>query len=310
MGKELTDSFSMQESSPSKPIYHYVLAELLTPEINDPNIEESTKKFGDRFYNYYNNGFGISLPDNPMGKLRFTSTEIIEYLGLPTDRVIVHINTFHRKEDLDQIITSALNLGVKDLLCISGDGNPRLHRLEERELGFEPTPIGAATSIELLKYIHREFPGKFSCGVAFNPYEEHNFEFGKLVKKIDAGAEFIGTQLYLPSGLVEGFEHRSNLELLAQYKKPVVFGIWTPPSKPGDNSEKSVKRINTFLEVMVPYYSEQIIALLKEKLIKDGYNTKNIIKSVKEKYAPLYPSFTEYFTAPILQKMKEWMKIL
>ncbi len=299
----------MQESDTTKPIYEYVLAELLTPELSNPDIEKEIEKFGQRFHNYYNAGFAISLPDNPMGNLRFTATEVMEFLELPAERVIIHLNTFHRKQDLDQMIESSINLGVQNLMLISGDGNPKLHRLEENELGCEPTPIGAATSIELLKYIHREYPGKFHCGVAFNPYEEHDFEFGKMDKKVDAGAEFVGTQLYLPQGLVEGFEHYSPLENLGKYKKPVVFGIFTPSIEAGDRSEKALRRVDLFLEVIKPYYSEEVIESLKNKLIEDGYDTFKILKTVKEKYANLYPHLTEYFTAPVLKKIKEWLKI-
>lgn len=289
-----------------KPIYDYILAELLTPEISDPNFEEKVGKFGKRFLKYHDSGFAISLPDNPMGNLRLTVTEVMEYLELPGDQVIIHLNTFHKKHDLDEMIETALKLGVANLLCVSGDGNRKLHRLEPKELGLEPTPMGGATSVELLKYINREYPGKFSCGVAFNPYEEHDLEFWKLDRKMEAKAEFIITQLYLSSGLVEEFEHKSSLTRLSQYKKPVAIGIWTPSNTAGDNSEKAVQKIDLFLECISPYYSENVITSLRDKLIKEGYDAFAVLKSVKENYARLYPSFSVYFSLPNLNRLKEW----
>ena len=45
-----------------------------------------------------------------------------------------------------------------------------------------------------MRYIAREHPGAFRCGVAFNPYEPQEAELEKMKRKIDAGAEFIITQ--------------------------------------------------------------------------------------------------------------------
>ena len=46
--------------------------------------------------------------------------------------------------------------------------------------------IGNRTSVELLKYVNREYPGMFSLGVAFNPYEPEDHEMEKTQRKIDA----------------------------------------------------------------------------------------------------------------------------
>jgi methylenetetrahydrofolate reductase (NADPH) len=50
------------------------------------------------------------------------------------------------------------------------------------------------TSVELIRYIDREFRGRFTCGVAFNPYEPQDAETEKMKRKADAGASFIITQ--------------------------------------------------------------------------------------------------------------------
>jgi len=290
-----------------KPVYEKLLAELLTPELEQADPEVAAEKFGKRYLDYYNDGFGVSLPDNPMGNLRFTSTEILEFLELPVERVIVHLNSFHRKQDLDQIVDTAETLGVQTLLCVSGDGNPNLHRLEPEELGFEATAHGAATSVELIKYIKQKYPDRFKFGVAFNPYEKPDIEFMKMERKMEVGFDFIGTQLYLPPNLVEGFEYFSPYEELEKYNKPIVFGIWTPSHGAGDDSEKTIRRTDLLLECITSYYEPAIADALKAKLIAEGYNSEAVMEEIKEKYSSMFPAVNFYFSMPIRKKMVEWL---
>jgi methylenetetrahydrofolate reductase (NADPH) len=74
---------------------------------------------------------------------------------------------------------------------VSGDGSPRPPKLEPDDVGADARSV---TSVELLRFIRREYPGVFRCGVAFNQYESHDDERHKLERKIEAGAEFIITQ--------------------------------------------------------------------------------------------------------------------
>ncbi len=289
-------------------LHEHLLAELLTPELEQSDFEGSVEKFGKRYFDYYNAGFAISLPDNPMGNLRFTSTEVLEFLEAPCERVVVHLNSFHRKQDFDQMLETADRLGVQYLLCISGDGNPKLHRLEPEELGLEPTPMGAATSVELLQYIRREYPNRFQCGVAFNPYEQPDIELMKLEKKMEVGFDFIGTQLYLPNGLVPGFDYHTPMEALTKCNKPVVFGIWTPSHTVGDVSEKAMHRLSVFLECISPYYEPPVVDALKEKLMADGYDAEQMIGELQNQFSSSLPGLSFYFSMPILKKMQEWQQ--
>jgi methylenetetrahydrofolate reductase (NADPH) len=74
------------------------------------------------------------------------------------------------------------------------------------------------TSVELMRYVDREFPGRFSCGVAFNPYEPQDAELEKMKRKVDAGAKFIITQPIL------GRDER--LDGLAPFGLPVTLDAW------------------------------------------------------------------------------------
>jgi len=74
------------------------------------------------------------------------------------------------------------------------------------------------TSVELLQYIRAKYPGRFTCGVAFNPYEPQDHELEKMKRKVAAGAEFIITQPIL------GRDER--VFSLKQFGLPVILDAW------------------------------------------------------------------------------------
>ena len=162
-------------------------------------------------------GWTVCITDNPMGLLSYGAVETIDLLGLPVPpgQLMVHLNTFHPKKELDEILEGSAGLGCRDLLVVSGDGSQRLHRLEPAEVGIDAQTV---TSVELLRYIDREYPGKFTCGVAFNPYEPQDAELEKMRRKKDAGAAFIITQPIL------GRDDR--LEGLLPFGLPVTLDAW------------------------------------------------------------------------------------
>jgi methylenetetrahydrofolate reductase (NADPH) len=169
------------------------LIELLTPRQSAPDLDARLAVFRERYRRILDEGAVVSVPDNPLGNLHFTAMETIEFLGLPLDpeRTVLHLNTFHRKADLDAFLDAARDAALSHLLVVSGDGGPRLPKLEPADLGADAKVV---TSVELLAYIERRHPGAFTCGVAFNQYEPAHHEQEKLRRKIDAGARFVVTQ--------------------------------------------------------------------------------------------------------------------
>lgn len=85
------------------------LIELLTPKQNAPDFETDLKTFSERFKKNYDYGAVVSIPDNPLGNLHFAAPEVLTYLSLPIDaeKCLVHLNTFHRKTDLDDFLRQA-----------------------------------------------------------------------------------------------------------------------------------------------------------------------------------------------------------
>ncbi|NLF39986.1 hypothetical protein GX586_11100 [bacterium] len=193
------------------------LVEILTPKQATEDIEGDLQKFADKYAAALALDFVVCITDNPMGMLSFTAVETIEATGVPVnpERLLVHLNTFHRKQDLDAMLRTMADRGVKYLLAVSGDGTERLHRLEPDELGYEANNI---TSVELIRYIRREFPGVFTFGVAFNHYEPQESEREKMRRKLDAGAAFVITQPVI--------KRHDNVDWLRSLGVPLIAEAW------------------------------------------------------------------------------------
>ncbi len=194
--------------------------EILPTKQDTENLEKGLKTFKTKFERVMESGYCACITDNAMGNLAFQGTEMIEELGLEPkdDQVMIHLNTFHTKKDLDWILESCKKLKIRQLLVISGDGSDRLPKLTPSDIGA--TGVESVTSVELLQYIEREYPGDFVLGVAFNPYEPEEHEFEKMERKMAAGATFIITQPVINS-------HPVVDKLLKKYPDvPVIVEAW------------------------------------------------------------------------------------
>lgn len=172
-------------------IYH---VEVLPPKQDSEKLEKDLEIFSNKYLRVIGSGYCACITDNAMGLLSFQGTETIEELDLPVipEQVMIHLTTFHTKDDLDNILGICKSKGIMYLLIITGDGSERLPKLQPSDIGI--TDVESVTSVELLKYINREYPDTFVLGVAFNPYEPEEHELEKMERKIKAGATFIITQ--------------------------------------------------------------------------------------------------------------------
>ena len=172
-------------------IYH---VEILPPKQDTEKLMDDLAAFTEKFNRVMASGYCACITDNAMGLLAFQGHECIEELGLEAkpDQVMIHLNTFHTKANLDEILATCKRLGIANLLVISGDGSDRLPKLSPADVGA--TDTAAVTSVELLRYIRREHGSFFHLGVAFNPYEPADHEDEKMERKLAAGAEFVITQ--------------------------------------------------------------------------------------------------------------------
>ncbi|RPI97034.1 MAG: hypothetical protein EHM31_14200, partial [Candidatus Aminicenantes bacterium] len=133
-------------------IFH---VELQTPKRSSEDIDKDLATFEDKYRKVIEAGWIVCITDNPMGLLSYGAMETIDLLGLPVhpEQLMVHLNTFHPRKELDEILGAFAAAGGRHVLVVSGDGSQRLHRLEPAEIGIECTTV---TSVELLRFIDRE----------------------------------------------------------------------------------------------------------------------------------------------------------
>ncbi|MBQ6552460.1 MAG: methylenetetrahydrofolate reductase [Clostridia bacterium] len=196
--------------------YH---VEIIPPKQDSLKLEEDLETFASKLARVRESGFTASLTDNAMGLLAFQGHECIEELGLDIDpeKILIHLNTFHTKRDLEEILDACGRLGIFNLLVVSGDGSPRLPKLLPEDVEAEDT--ASVTSVELIRYICRHYP-EFTVGAAFNPYEPEEHEFDKLKRKLNAGASFVITQPITEKNAVVD-------KMLETYPElPVIIEAW------------------------------------------------------------------------------------
>ncbi|MGD8256000.1 MAG: methylenetetrahydrofolate reductase [Desulfobacterales bacterium] len=170
------------------------LVELLSPKRSaDDQIESLLDRFVERYRRIIDAGCGMSIPDNPMGQPRLSALEAIDLGGLAVvpEKVVMNLNTFHTKSELDGLLQKAAKSKLQYILVVRGDGGPLLPKLESKSIGGQKT---VATSTDLLRYINKEYRDQFITGAAFNPYNPMPFELNRMKQKIDAGAKYVVTQ--------------------------------------------------------------------------------------------------------------------
>ena len=129
------------------------LVELLSPKkTTDHKIEGFLDRFAERYQRVVDAGYGITIPDNPMGQPRLGALENIELRSLSIDpeKLIMNLNTFHTKNELDELLQKAAKVNLKYILVIRGDGGPLLPKLDPKSIGGK---LSVATSIDLIRYI-------------------------------------------------------------------------------------------------------------------------------------------------------------
>jgi methylenetetrahydrofolate reductase (NADPH) len=228
------------------------LIEILTPLKSDQeNVRANMERFAERYRRILDAGCGVSIPDNPMGRPRYSALEAIENCGLAINpqRMVMNLNTFHTKEELDAVLNRASELGVKYLLVIRGDGGPDLPALDPQHIGGRKS---VATSIDLIRYINTAHANIFIAGAAFNPYKPIDFETRHLQEKIAAGAKFVITQPIVgrdPN--VDGLENLGIPVVIEAWMSKNIDLLYKSVGKKTDGSAEAydpVKNLNTLHE--------------------------------------------------------------
>ncbi len=173
--------------------YPYLI-ELLSPKrSNDDQFDSLLDRFVERYLRIMDTGCGVSIPDNPMGQPRLGALESFDLrdLSVESEKVVMNLNTFHTKSELDGLLQKAVKVNLKYILIVRGDGGPLLPKLDPKSIGGSKS---VATSIDLIRYINTEYSNQFITGAAFNPYNPMPFELNRMKQKIEAGARYAVTQ--------------------------------------------------------------------------------------------------------------------
>ena len=133
-------------------------------------------------------------------------------LGLTT---CLHLTcTNMSKELVDRALEDARTLGIRNILALRGDPP----RGEEYSLDGEKAQVEFEWAVDLVRYIRKMYGDYFCIGVAAYPEghadESHpagqnlEHDLPSLVEKVQAGADFIMTQLFFDVEAYDGFEKR------------------------------------------------------------------------------------------------------
>jgi methylenetetrahydrofolate reductase (NADPH) len=152
-----------------------------------------------------------------MGQPRLGALESFDLRGLSveSDKVVMNLNIFHTKSELDGLLQKAAGANLKYILVVRGDGGPLLPKLEAKSIGGKRS---VATSIDLMRYINKEYSNQFITGAAFNPYNQMPFELNRMKQKIDAGAKYAVTQPIIGKD--------KSVEMLKDFNIAIVVEAW------------------------------------------------------------------------------------
>ena len=197
--------------------YPYLI-ELLSPKRSTDNQSEAfLDRFAERYRRIIDAGCGVSIPDNPMGQPRLGALESFDLrdLSVDSEKVVMNLNTFHTKSDLDGLLQKAAKVDLKYILVVRGDGGPLLPKLDAKSIGGSKSVV---TSIDLIRYINTEYSNQFITGAAFNPYNPMPFELNRMKEKIDAGAKYAVTQPVIGKD--------KNVDMLKDLNIAIVVEAW------------------------------------------------------------------------------------
>jgi methylenetetrahydrofolate reductase (NADH) len=162
------------------------------------------------------------------GGTRGRTLEIVDGIQRRGLTALAHLTCVqHTREEVRAVLENIRALGCKNILALRGDppGGGE----------FQPTPGGFEFAAQLVRFIRET--GDFSIGVAgfpeghvANPIGKHD-DWRLLREKVDAGADFVLTQLFFDNA--DYFEFRDYVAGKLGVRAPLVPGIVPILSAPG-----------------------------------------------------------------------------
>ena len=162
----------------------------------------------------------VSVTYGAGGSTRDLTHDLVVRIQRETDLTVVsHLTCVgSTKDEIKSILDTYAESGIENILALRGD--PPKGKV------FEPVPGGFGYAAELVAFIRKHYP-QMGIGVAGYP-EGHPetpnrlLEMDYLKAKVDAGADYICTQLFFDNNAFYDFSERCEL---AGIRVPIVAGI-------------------------------------------------------------------------------------
>jgi len=171
----------------------------------------------------------VSVTYGAGGTTRTLTQDLVLRIQKETNMTVVaHLTCVGAsKDELYEVLSSFWNSGIRNIMALRGDP-PKGTAI------FKPNKHGFSFAVELVRFIRKEFPD-MGIGVAGFP-EGHPempnrlLEMDYLKEKIDAGADYMCTQLFFDNR--DYYDFMSRCRLIG-IKVPIIAGIMPCTSKSG-----------------------------------------------------------------------------
>lgn len=171
----------------------------------------------------------VSVTYGAGGSTRQLTHDLVVRLQNETHLTIVsHLTCVgSSKEEIRSILAKYAESGIENIMALRGDP-------PKGQSGFQPHPEGFKNATELVAFIKKYFP-KMGIGVAGFPEGHPDMpnrlkEMEYLKAKVDAGADYICTQLFFENADFYDFCERCEI---AGIKVPIIAGLMPVTSRKG-----------------------------------------------------------------------------
>ena len=197
---------------------------------------------------------GINVPDSPRASARMSGQSLCIQIQQHTsiDTVLHYTCRDRNILSIQSDLLGASSIGLRNMLCLTGDP-PKLGNYPDATAVFDVDSIGLVNMVRRLNHgldIGSNSIGSstnFTIGIAANPgVPDIEHELRRFKYKVEAGAEYAITQPVFDLRLLEHF-----LERIAEYRIPIIAGIWPLTSLRNAEFMKNDLRVSMPEEIML-----------------------------------------------------------
>ncbi|KAA6465105.1 bifunctional homocysteine S-methyltransferase/methylenetetrahydrofolate reductase [Acidobacteria bacterium AB60] len=197
---------------------------------------------------------GINVPDSPRASARMSGQSLCVQIQQHTsiDTVLHYTCRDRNILSIQSDLLGASSIGLRNILCLTGDP-PKLGNYPDATAVFDVDSIGLVNMVRRLNHgldIGSNSIGSstnFTIGIAANPgVPDIEHELRRFKYKVEAGAEYAITQPVFDLRLLESF-----LERIAEYRIPIIAGIWPLTSLRNAEFMKNDLRVSMPEEIML-----------------------------------------------------------